>query len=129
MTAQWHLPSQHRFGRRLCWLLALLSVLVQWCAPCEDLPSQDGSAWKAVNGYSCDGDYGGDPVPYCTDYGSGADQYGLTGTEACCLCGGGLRTAAPTQVLTQVGDTFAPTEAPTTRQALIQFYEKCGLFL
>ena len=100
MTAQWHLASRHRFGQCLCWLLVLLSVLVQWCAPCEDLPSQDGGAWQAVNdqSFSCSDDYGDDPVSYCANYGSDAGEYGLTGTEACCLCDGGLTTAAPSQV-------------------------------
>ena len=113
MTAQWHLPSRHRFGQRLCWLLVLLSVLVQWCAPCEDLLSQDGGVWNTVDGYSCSDDYGNDPVTYCANYGSDADQYGLTGTEACCLCGGGLQTAERAESL-------------HTRQTLNHLYSTMG---
>ena len=79
---------------------------------CADSSSQDGNAWvAATDGYSCSESYSGDPSTYCTYFifGSDADQYGMTGNQACCICGGGTCvTAAP--------------ENPVTRQSLIDFY-------
>ena len=89
VASLWHLPNRHRLKQRLCWLLVLHSVLAQWCAPCEDLPSTDGAPWETVDGYSCVSGYGFDPAYDCANYGSDADQYGLTGKQACCVCGGG----------------------------------------
>ena len=116
--AQHSTANRHRVRQRLCCLLALFSALVQWCAPCEDLSSQDGAPWKTVDGYSC---VNYDLQVYdCANYGSDVDQYDLTAKQACCLCGGGTTTVAPTQVgdtyaPTQVGDTYAPTTAPTAQ--------------
>ena len=76
--------------QRLCCLLVLLSV-TQSCGGCEDLFSRGGNPWVAVNdeSISCSKGYGGDPEIYCAINGGVSDQYGLTGREACCLCGGG----------------------------------------
>ena len=75
---------------------------------CADSLSQDGNAWVAANdgSRSCYDDYSGDPSTWCSLYGTDSDQYGMNGTQACCICGGGA--CAP--------------ENPVTRQSLMDFY-------
>ena len=77
---------------------------------CHDKSSEDGKEWSdADGGYSCSGDYSSDPLYYCTQYGSNIDQYGMTGNDACCDCGGGTCVE------------LAP-ENPVARQSLLDLY-------
>jgi hypothetical protein len=81
---------------------------------CEDKVNEDGSTWADTSGgYSCTAGYGGDPTEHCALYGGDVDRSGLSGLEACCVCGGGICVGA------------APEE-PIIRQSLMELYNSTG---
>ena len=79
---------------------------------CADLLLAGGGAWSDADGDGCamylQYDY------YCGDYGDSPGSEGLTGSAACCACGGGAAPAAIVTAEPTAKPTTEPTAKPTT---------------